>query len=54
MSEQEPAIKGQEELSEGTLISHLVELRGRFVKAAISILAIFICLAPFSGQTFKL
>ena len=54
MSEQEPAIKGQEELSEGTLISHLVELRGRFIKAVIGILAVFICLAPFSERVFTL
>jgi len=54
MSEQEPAIKGQEELSEGTLISHLVELRGRFIKAAIGILAVFICLVPFSERVFTL
>ena len=54
MSEQEPAIEGQEELSEGTLISHLVELRGRFIKAAIGILAVFICLVPFSERVFTL
>jgi sec-independent protein translocase protein TatC len=43
----------QEELAEGTLISHLVELRSRLMKAVFAILAIFICLAPFSNRVFE-
>ena len=54
MSGQEPTIEGNEALSEGTLISHLVELRGRFIKAAVAILVIFLCLVPFSERVFTL
>ena len=54
MSGQEPTIEGKEALSEGTLISHLVELRGRFIKAAVAILVIFLCLVPFSERVFTL
>jgi sec-independent protein translocase protein TatC len=43
-----------EELAEGTLVSHLVELRSRVMKAAMAILVVFICLAPFAKQVFSL
>ncbi len=43
-----------EMLEEGTLVSHLVELRTRLIRAAIAVLAIFACLAPFSDKVFKI
>ena len=46
--------KVEEMLEEGTLVSHLVELRTRLIRASISVLAIFACLAPFSDKVFKI
>jgi len=55
MSEADDKKDNKEEvLEEGTLVSHLVELRSRLIKAALSVLAIFLCLAPFSGEVFKI
>jgi sec-independent protein translocase protein TatC len=39
----------EEALAEGTLVSHLVELRQRLVRAVLAILVIFLCLLPFRG-----
>ncbi len=44
----------EEALEEASLISHLVELRGRLVKACIAVLICFLCLFPFSEQIFTL
>lgn len=44
--------EGEETLAEGTLISHLVELRQRLVRGTLALGAIFICLVPFSQQIF--
>jgi len=44
----------EEVLEEGSLVSHLVELRGRLIKASVSVLIIFLCLAPFSAEVFAL
>jgi sec-independent protein translocase protein TatC len=44
----------QEKLAEGTLVSHLVELRTRLLRAAAAILLIFICLVPFAETIFTL
>jgi sec-independent protein translocase protein TatC len=46
------ASEEEETLAEGTLISHLVELRQRMVKATLAIMAIFVCLIPFVQQIF--
>lgn len=43
-----------EQLAEGTLISHLVELRQRLMKAVIAIGIVFICLVPFTQEIFTL
>jgi sec-independent protein translocase protein TatC len=40
--------------AEGTLLSHLVELRGRLLKMVVAVLALFICLAPFADRLFRL
>ena len=52
-----PDIKGPgeaEALAEGSLVSHLVELRNRLLKSAGAILVIFVCLVPFSETIFTL
>jgi len=43
-----------EELGEGTLISHLVELRSRLLKISAAVVIVFIVLLPFSGDIFSL
>lgn len=42
-----------EELAEGTLISHLVELRSRLFKIFGSVLVIFIIMLPFARRIFN-
>jgi sec-independent protein translocase protein TatC len=44
----------KEALEESSLVSHLVELRNRLVRASLTVLAIFICLVPFAEQIFTL
>jgi sec-independent protein translocase protein TatC len=42
-----------EDLAEGTLLSHLVELRSRLLKIAASVLLIFVPLVPFAQRIFE-
>lgn len=42
-----------EQLPEASLMSHLLELRSRLMKAMGAVLAVFLCLVPFSGQVFE-
>jgi sec-independent protein translocase protein TatC len=49
-----PSGDSPEDLQEGTLISHLVELRSRLVKVSIAVLGVFIVLLPFSRHIFTL
>jgi sec-independent protein translocase protein TatC len=42
-----------EELPEASLMSHLLELRSRLMKAMGAVLAVFLCLLPFTGQVFE-
>jgi sec-independent protein translocase protein TatC len=44
----------KEKLAEGTLISHLIELRSRLMKAVLAVIVVFICLAPFTQRIFAL
>jgi sec-independent protein translocase protein TatC len=44
----------REQLAEGTLISHLIELRQRLLKAVIAVFLIFIPCAIFSDKLFTL
>ncbi len=44
----------EEQLAEGTLMSHLVELRNRLLRAVAAVLVVFLCLAPFARQIFTL
>ena len=43
----------KEELKEETLLSHLIELRSRLLKAGASVLVVFLVLAPFSDFIFR-
>ena len=43
-----------EQLAEGTLLSHLVELRQRLVKIFAAFLVVFFCLVPFANDLFAL
>jgi sec-independent protein translocase protein TatC len=43
-----------EELAEGTLLSHLIELRGRLLKVAAAVVFVFIALLPFARRIFSL
>ena len=42
-----------EQLPEASLMSHLLELRSRLLKAVGSVLGIFVCLLPFTQQVFE-
>lgn len=42
----------KEELAEGTLISHLVELRQRLLYAVYAIIGVFVCLVPFAQEIY--
>lgn len=46
--------KRTESQGEGTLLSHLVELRNRVLKMVVAVLLIFICLVPFADTIFSL
>ncbi len=50
MSETE---KKDEDLAEGTLLSHLVELRSRLIKISIAVVGMLIVLLPFSQRIFE-
>jgi sec-independent protein translocase protein TatC len=41
-------------LGEGTLLSHLMELRNRLLKMVITVLVLFVCLVPFADTLFTL
>jgi sec-independent protein translocase protein TatC len=43
----------EEELAEGTLLSHLVELRSRLVKIAAAIIVLFAILIPFNKSIYE-
>lgn len=43
-----------EGLSEGSLLSHLVELRSRLLKVAMAVVGVFICLLPFASKIFEI
>ena len=43
----------QEELAEGTLLSHLIELRSRLIKISAAVVGMFIILLPFSQRIFE-
>jgi sec-independent protein translocase protein TatC len=42
----------EEDLAEGTLLSHLVELRSRLIRISIAVIGMFVILLPFSQKIF--
>ena len=46
--------ENDEDLAEGTLLSHLVELRSRLVKMAASVLVLFAVLVPFNQRIYEM
>lgn len=44
----------EDELAEGTLLSHLIELRSRLLKISLSVVVVFIALLPFAQEIFSL
>ena len=44
----------EEELQEETLLSHLIELRSRLLKAGSAVLLLFVVLIPFADEVFNL
>lgn len=44
----------EEGLAEGTLLSHLVELRGRLLKIAATVIVFFVLLLPWAAEIFEL
>jgi sec-independent protein translocase protein TatC len=43
----------EEKLAEGTLVSHLIELRQRLVKSVLAIALVFLGLLPFTDEIFN-
>jgi sec-independent protein translocase protein TatC len=41
-----------EQLAEGTLLSHLIELRSRLIRISIAVVGMFVILLPFSQKIF--
>ncbi len=54
MSDKDDKAEDAEDLDEGTLLSHLVELRSRLLKLSAAIVFIFVGLLPFSAEIFSL
>jgi sec-independent protein translocase protein TatC len=42
-----------DDLAEGTLLSHLIELRSRLIKIAAAVLVLFVALIPFAQKIFS-
>ena len=51
---EDAASSEEEPLAEGTLLSHLIELRSRLFKASAAVLVLFLILAPFSENIFSI
>jgi sec-independent protein translocase protein TatC len=44
----------KEELAEGTLMSHLLELRSRLLKSVLAVVVVFLALTPFTQRVFEI
>ena len=53
MSNQPENHEPEEQLAEGTLMSHLLELRSRLMKAVFAVVAVVIALTPFTQPIFE-
>jgi sec-independent protein translocase protein TatC len=45
--------EAEEQLAEGTLMSHLLELRSRIMKAVLAVVAVFLALTPWMNDVFE-
>lgn len=45
--------KDEGDLAEGTLLSHLIELRSRLIKIAAAVIILFVALIPFAQEIFS-
>lgn len=45
--------KDEGDLAEGTLLSHLIELRSRLIKIAAAVIVMFVALIPFAQEIFS-
>jgi len=45
--------EGEEDLAEGSLLSHLVELRSRLLKVSAAVIVVFVGLLPFAKRIFE-
>src|SRR5262245_54587553 len=52
MAEEKKDAKQEEQLAEGTLMSHLLELRDRLLKAVLTLFVMFIPCATFANELF--
>jgi sec-independent protein translocase protein TatC len=43
----------EEQLAEGTLMSHLLELRSRMMKAVLAVIVVFLALTPWMNDVFE-
>jgi sec-independent protein translocase protein TatC len=53
MSQEPDSHEPEEQLAEGTLMSHLLELRSRLLKAIAAIVVVFLALSPFTQRVFE-
>jgi sec-independent protein translocase protein TatC len=53
MSPQADNHEPEEQLAEGTLMSHLLELRSRIMKATFAVVVVFLALTPFTQRVFE-
>lgn len=52
MADKDRKHDADEQLAEGTLVSHLIELRQRLVRAVLAVLVVFLAMVPFSREIF--
>lgn len=53
MSPKSDSPEPEEQLAEGTLMSHLLELRSRMMKAVLAVLVVFLGLTPWMNDVFE-
>jgi len=54
VTEAEESAATEEDLAEGTLLSHLIELRGRLLKITGVVILLFVCMLPWAADIFTI
>jgi len=54
VTDQENTPSSDDDLAEGTLLSHLIELRGRLLKIALAVILVFVGLLPWADDIFSM